>query len=343
MTNDGVNEVQDYTSCQYGSAHEAVQEPTDHEAHNESPYFNFLLGKESGLGGVIIRIGLRPNEGYSEASLVIPRRDGTVVFHYERSPLTRDEVPVGARKWESGPMTFEAVDPTRRWRLSYASDNARLVTDPYLFGQKPGEAWRASEPLRCEFDVDWQAEFPIHVLSPNGHELPGDMDGEYGKDHYEQFGQVSGTLRLGDEEWKLDAVPAVRDHSWGPRIWEKHPSSEWVSAYLDDGRRVVAFATSKDGSDDAHGVIWTPGSTQPIQIELYELETDYAGGPAAPKKVAWKFEGGGESITVEGKVTGFMPLRVGKNSIRLGQTVLDLVGDTPGRAKTDLGRPLTDA
>ena len=339
MTDDRAIEARDFTSCQYGSQHEVVQEPSDHESHNESPYFNFLLGQEAGITGVIIRIGLRPNEGYSEASLVIPRRDGTVLFHYERSPLTRAEVPVGASRWQSGPMTFEVVEPTRRWRLSYASDDSRLVTDPYLFGQKPGEAWRASEPQRCEFEVDWEADFPIHVLSPSGHELPGDMDGEYGKDHYEQFGRVNGAIRIGDEEWKLEAVPAVRDHSWGPRIWEKHPTSEWVSVYLDDGRRIVAFATT----EDAHGVIWKPGSTTPIPIERYELETDYIGGPAAPKRVAWRFQGGSEDITVEGKVSGFMPLRVGRTAVRLGQTVLDLVGDTPGRAKVDLGRPLLDA
>lgn len=343
MSNEVAAEAKDYTCCQYGSADEAVQEPTDHESHNESPYFNFLPDEDTGIGGVIIRMGLRPNDGYSEASVVIPRRDGTTVFHYVRSPLSRDEVPVGARRWESGSMAFEAVEPTRRWHLSYASDEARTVTDHYLFGQKPGEAWRGSESLRCEFDVDWEAEFPMHVLSAGGHELPGAMDVVYGKNHYEQFGRVTGTLRLGGEEWKLSAVPAVRDHSWGPRIWERHPDQDFVSAYLDDGRRIVAIANRERGKEDAHGVIWKPGATRPIQIERYELRTDYAGGPAAPKKLGWTFEGGGEAITIEGKVTGFMPLRVGKTATRLGQTVLDLVGPTPGRAKTDLTRPLTDA
>ena len=333
---DIVNEA-GWTSCQFGAAHEVVQEPGDHPSHNESPYFNFMPEEDCPVAGAIVRIGLRPFDGYSEASMVIPRRDGGTVFHYLRSPLTREDVPVGTARWASGPMAFEAVEPTRRWHLDYAGDDARWVKDTELFGQAPGEGWRASERVRVSLSVDWEAEFPIHVLSADGHELPEQMDMAYGKAHYEQFGLVTGTLRIGDEAWQLSGVPAFRDHSWGARVWERHPDQDFLSAYLDDGRRVVVIANRDEGSESFHGVIWTPGAEKPIEVERYELRTSYDGGATAPEKIGFTIEGGGETIEIDGTVTGFMPLRVGRTPTRIGQTTLTFPG---GRAKTDLTRPL---
>jgi hypothetical protein len=332
--------VQDYTSCRYGGAHEAIQEASDHSSHNDSPYFNFMPPGETPIAGAVIRIGMRPNDGYSEASVVMPRSDGTSLFHYVRSPLARGDFAVGSRVWESGPLTIEAVEPTRRWRLSYAGDDMRLVRDREAFGERPGEIWRASDPVRCEFELDWEAAFPIHVLSADGHELPGDGDVAYGRDHYEQFGRVSGRLRIGDSEWGIDEAPSFRDHSWGPRVWERHPDQDFVSAYLDDGRHIVAIANREDGREDAHGVIWSPGGSRPIQIERYEIRTDYAGEPSPAERIGWTFEGENMTVDVEGRVIGFLPLRVGSPPVRIAQTILSLDGEHPGCAKADLTRPI---
>jgi hypothetical protein len=340
MTDDGSIKVEDFTSCRYGGANETLQEPTEHESHNDSAYFNLAPGDAAGVVGAVIRVGMRPNDGYSELSVVMPRSDGTVVFHYARSPLSAADFAVGSPKWESGPLTLEALEPTRRWRLLYTDGDARLVTDPRAFADKPGEVWRASDPVRCEFDLDWVADFPVHVLSPGGNLMPGSDEITYGKNHYEQFGHVSGTLRLGEEEWRIDAAPTFRDHSWGPRIWESAPDQDFVSVYLDDGRRVAAVANRIDGREDAHGIIWRPGDTQPIQIERYEIRVDYSGEPVPPPTIGWTFAGADESISIEGNVLGYMPLRVGKNPVRIAQTILRLEEPAAGRAKTDLTRPI---
>src|SRR3989304_1447141 len=112
---------------------------------------------------------------------------------------------------------------------------------------------------------------------------------------------------------RSDRHSGSRAPCWGPRIGESAPNQDFVSVYLDDGRRVVAVANRADGREDAHGVIWKPGETRPIQLERYEIRTDYAGEPAPSETMGWTFEGGGEAIEVEGEVVGFMPLRVGKN------------------------------
>ncbi len=325
----------------YGPQHDALQARGEHESHNDSAYFN--LTPRSGVAGAVVRIGMRPNEGYSEASVVIPKGDGTVVFEYARNPLDAESFPVGSPRWESGALTLEAVEPGRRWRLSYGGGGARLVSDPLGFAERPGEVWRASPRLECEFELDWQAEFPVHVLSAEGNLMPGDEEVAYGRNHYEQFGRVDGMLRLGDDEHRIEGAPSFRDHSWGPRVWESAPDQDFVTVYLDDGRRAVAVANRSDGREDAHGVIWVPGAEAPVQIDRYEIRTAYAGGPSPGDAIGWTFEGEGQAIDVEGDVIGFMPLRVGKRGVRIAQTIVRLGGELPGHAKTDLTRPIAES
>jgi hypothetical protein len=331
-----------YSGCRYGAEHEALQPPGDHESHNDSVYFNLTPGDGAGVAGAVVRIGMRPGEAYSEASVVLPRGDGTVVFQYARTPLDAGSFAVGSPRWESGALVLEAVDPTRRWRIRYRGGEARLVSDPLAFADRPGEVWRASPPLDCELELDWRADFPMHVLSAEGNLMPGSDEVAYGKNHYEQFGRVDGTLRLGDEEHRIAGAPSFRDHSWGPRVWESAPDQDFVTVYLDDGRRAVAVANRAGGREDAHGVIWVPGTEAPVQIERYESRTDYAGGPSPGEAIGWTFEGEGQAIDVEGEVVGFMPLRVGRRRVRIAQTILRLGGELPGHAKTDLTRPIAD-
>jgi hypothetical protein len=89
-----------------------------------------------------------------------------------------------------------------------------------------------------------------------------------------------------------------------------------------------------------HGVIWKPGETAPIHLDRYELRTDYAGEPAPSATIGWTFEGGGDAISIDGRVLGYMPLRVGKSPVRIAQMIVELDGETPGYATTDLTRPI---
>lgn len=47
-----------------------------------------------------------------------------------------------------------------------------------------------------------------------GKPTPGETS-MMGTDHYEQFGTVSGRLRVGAQSWQLTDVPSMRDHTWG--------------------------------------------------------------------------------------------------------------------------------
>ncbi|WP_187369366.1 hypothetical protein [Baekduia soli] len=328
------------TACRYGVQHDAVQPVGEHPSHNDSVYFNVAGPDGSGLAGAILRIGLRPNEGYGEASLVLPLTGGAgVVFHYARSPLEAAAVVPGSPAWASGPMRLEAEQATRRWRLRWAGGGARLLADPPAFGVAPGATWRAAAPVAVELDLRWDAELPMHCLSPAGDLIPGGRDVAYGRNHYEQFGRAIGTLRLGDRTIALDGAPAFRDHSWGPRVWDSAPDQDFACVQLADGRRIVAFANRADGAEDFHGVLWIPGAAQPLALDGYAIRTSYDGGPALEGGVGWTLRAGGEELVLEGDVLGYLPLRVGDRGVRIAQALLRLRGAAPGWAKVDLTRP----
>jgi hypothetical protein len=71
-------------------------------------------------------------------------------------------------------------------------------------------------------DVEFQALTEPHYSG----------DGELGqRGHFEQSGQVTGRITLGDDTWEVAGF-GVRDKSWGPRDWgasnrsSKHPSTD---------------------------------------------------------------------------------------------------------------------
>ena len=69
---------------------------------------------------------------------------------------------------------------------------------------RPG-GW--NRPAQLDMDVAFEA-----ISAP--HYAVGGAQG-----HFEQTGRVSGTIRLGDEQWDVNGY-GVRDKSWGPRTWQ---------------------------------------------------------------------------------------------------------------------------
>jgi hypothetical protein len=93
-----------------------------------------------------------------------------------------------------------------------------------------------------------------------GHDQP------FARDHYEQFGFLSGNIRIGDENFKIDSAPGSRDHSWGPRDWLAPQYWNATLVYMDNG---VCVSASEVKTHDGHiimgGTIFTPdGVVRPI-------------------------------------------------------------------------------
>jgi hypothetical protein len=330
----------EWTSCRYGSADEALHDPNRAELYSESVYFNFVTDGEDGPVGGIMRIGLRPTDGYAELSLNLPQSDGTALFCYQREPLAPGAFAVGGSRWECAGMQLEAIEPSRRWRLRYRGDRSRHVREPARLGIDPGDVLRSSERVTVELDLDFEGRFPLHTLSESGDIAEGGGVA-FARNHYEQFGSVTGSIAAGGSVSEVAAGPAFRDHSWGPRDWQAAPDSDFITIVDADGSAIAGFVARLDDAEFGAGVRWTSEGRQ--AADSLRVETAYAGEPELRGPLTVNVTAGGRQLVYEARVRAFLPLRHRRDdqTVRIGQALLELDGVTGTAAGwTDLTRPV---
>ena len=106
-----------------------------------------------------------------------------------------------------GNLTLRRGEAFRRWDIVY-SGAAQDMADPTVMlaaSRDRPAGWQREAQL--DMDVTFEA-----ISEP--HYAVGGTQG-----HFEQTGRVTGTIRLGDEQWDVSAF-GVRDKSWGPRTWQ---------------------------------------------------------------------------------------------------------------------------
>ena len=141
--------------------------------------------------------------------------------HNIRVGRERDDDP---RNLEAHGLSFELVEPMRRWRL------------------------RCEGRPEIAFEIDFECTYPVNemprIYIERGEEVVMDMG------HYAQSGRVSGSLRLGDRSFDLDGWTGERDHSWGRR----NPSGRvrsglhvWVPCQVGDWAIWVWFRENARG------------------------------------------------------------------------------------------------
>jgi hypothetical protein len=100
----------------------------------------------------------------------------------------------------------------------------RALMDPYAFGLNAGlEGWTSN------------------------------VDG-YTTGHYQQFGQITGTVELGGERIAVDTT-AIRDRSWGPRraVAARRAELMWCAASADNSFSVYSVSTHDAATDPIVG------------------------------------------------------------------------------------------
>jgi len=186
------------------AALEANHARTGNAFWQESWYFNFS-DPAAGVWG-LTRIGYRPARNTADG-LLMAVVDGKPEVLY---------APVG-RRLDSAKVSIDAPRLLRTNALEYRCD-------------APLSRWRiTARTARLDFDVLFDAETPAHVFPA--------MDAQQASaasDHYEQSGRVTGTLKLGAIERRLDGR-GQRDHSWGPRDWSGVGEWTWLSGQFASG------------------------------------------------------------------------------------------------------------
>lgn len=259
---------------------------------NESAYFN-AFDTDNGLGA-FFRLGNRANEGHAEMTACIYHDGHELAFMFGRPPIADNSA------FDAGGLRFEVLEPFRELCVTYHGevvllDDARQLADPK-------KAFASNSHVPCNVELSYHAL--CGVWHPGG-PAPGASLG-----HYEQPLAVTGSIEFAHHRWEVSGF-GVRDHSWGPRTWQRTaPWGSWVTAPLADDMVAMGLHI-----DDGSGVALTDGGFVWDGVQLHECdhcrvtEVQWSAEEAYPRHVSAELTAGDRSWALEGRVLSVAPLR----------------------------------
>jgi hypothetical protein len=264
---------------------------------NESMYFNFFDTKLR--KGGFLRIGNRANEGYAEVTLSLFEPDGSVLFNYKRPEIANNDA------YDAGGMRFETLEALTRHRTTYEGSSVWLAKPEEM--SDPGQAFRENPHKKVAIDLTHEAVGPVYGTSGSEAAHENEEEG-FGRAHYEQHMHVTGTVAIDGESIEVDAY-GLRDHSWGPRYWQNILSYRWLTCSFGPELNVMVSEINRTATERSEwGVVIRDGKLS--RVTSAEIDTQFdSDQPFHRAMKAGLTLDGGEKVTVEGKVIGFIPLR----------------------------------
>ncbi len=227
------------------------------ENFNESMYFNVYDPRER-VGG-FLRLGNRANEGYAELTTCLYLPDGRVAFMFNRPKIDNNDA------FDAGGTRFDVVRPFEEMHTTYDGKVA-VLTDPLQMAD-PRKAFTENPRVDAHVDLTHTGVSPMYGGEPvndDGSPLSQDHSGGFARGHYEQHMAVNGTIKVGDEELRVDGF-GLRDHSWGPRSWQAPWWYRWLTAnFGPDFGFVVSIIASRDGGRRYGGMVLRDGEYEHI-------------------------------------------------------------------------------
>lgn len=267
---------------------------------NESMYFN-VYDPTRRVGG-FLRLGNRANEGYAELTTCLYLPDGRVAFMFKRPEIADNDA------FDAGGMRFEVVTPFEELRTTY-DGKVTLLDDPLQMAD-PRRAFTENPWVDAHVELVHRGVSPMYGGEPvndDGSPLPDDHSGGFARGHYEQHMQVSGVVRVGDEEWAVDGF-GLRDHSWGPRYWQAPWYYRWLTAnFGPDFGFVVSVVTARDGSERIGGMVLRDGAYE--HVTSAAITTEWAGDDCHHRALRATATAGGRRYEITGRVLNLIPLR----------------------------------
>lgn len=244
---------------------------------------HWFLDRERGVGG-FQRIGRHPNDGHGSIMLY--------VFSPTQRFLRIDEVP-------------ESDCIVGKEHHAVGGSVARV-----LGAQQMQFAWREPETeaslIFCESFYEprnWMSAERLEVIAANTRMSASG--------HLECSGRIRGALRLGQEEFAIDAL-AHRDRSWGLRDMSKPWQHRMFSGTLGPALSFATFImTLVDGSTHKAGFVVRDGNAEDIS-DLRILTTfEYDGFSVASGRAEIDLVNGDSLVIEATSVNGFVHKAMG--------------------------------
>jgi len=227
----------------------------EHHEWNESFYFSFY-DRERDITA-FMRIGLKPNKDEKSLFCFLMTPDGLIGL--------RGAEEYGDASLKVQGVEFQKVEAERQWDLRFHGMMGKLTEDGMV-------------PIEAEFDLRWESLNDVFDYRACVSGEKERISQKVASEHLEQFGKVTGELRIGDRRFGIDAL-GERDHSWGIRDWTAPRMWIWLTAQFSDRCALnVTQLTVDEGVVDA-GFIHLDGGNLPVMKARIDTAYRDNGGP----------------------------------------------------------------
>jgi hypothetical protein len=249
--------------------HHDLAHPVEGDAAwSESYYFNAYDPVSD--SGFFTRIGVRPNEGTIDSHLALWLPSGDVA-HLRQVDECDQMVE---RVLTAGPVTYEQLEPMRRWRITAEGDAILQRLD--------GSGAVGVVPIAV--DATFEALTPAIGVDGQGRERSSGSSAATsattGKGHLEQAGRWHGWVSVDGTRHELGDARGNRDKSWGPRRWGGPTMWRWFSINVGgdawgEGTHLGGIRIgSTDAADLSRGWVWRDGEYASVAEWRIRTEVD---------------------------------------------------------------------
>jgi hypothetical protein len=231
-------------------------------AWSESYYFNCYDPVTD--TGFFTRIGVRPNEGTMDVGMSVWLPGAELA----QARAVREQHQMTDSDLRVGDVTYERLEPGRRWRLT--TDSA----DTFV---RALDASRSIRTAPVRLDVTFDALTPMIGADGQGREGSGasaQTRGTVGKGHLEQAGRWSGWIEADGVRHELVEARGNRDKSWGPRRWGGPRMWRWFSVNFGDDVHFGGIRIGTDSGDLHRGWVWKDGAAS--SVREWRVKTELA-------------------------------------------------------------------
>jgi protein-tyrosine phosphatase len=202
-------------------------------------------------------------------------------------------------------LGLDCIEPFRRWRMWFEGN---LVRCPRNGRNRFAEPRRIPPSERELVPVSFEIEFEC-VGEPRVYEPAEGWTATF-DGHHEQATLASGRLTIDGSERRLEALPGIRDHSWGTRDWHGVVESRWVAAALEGDTDVSLMRQARaDGTVVLDGALYRDGVA--TAIDSYEETVSWDETVDPPEATAIQMRLGAkdtEPLELTGEVRAMLPI-----------------------------------
>lgn len=243
---------------------------------SESFYFN-VYDQANDLC-MFMRIGLKPNHDERSAFCFLMMPDGSVVG-------IKDQEPFGSGTLDAKGLSFEVVEPDRRWKIGFNGHMARMTE-------------KGPVPVPVSFVLAFEARNEVFDYRECVDSEGERMSQEVASEHLEQFGRLTGSLMVGEEQFDINGL-GERDHSWGVRDWNAPKMWIWLTAQFSDRVALNVTKLFVEQGEVSAGYFHINGKNLPLVKADIRTVLDPDGTPRSLAMSLVDSNGGKHKVTAE--------------------------------------------